>query len=144
GEMDVSGLYELAGGGLGIDGFGDPIILDVDSFLQTGGTSSLYMATLLVPTDYEQQGGTASFLFGGGTVSGEMLLTGGTLSLYNINDSLTVTGGVTIGQGGKLSLSGGTIVGDVTNGGTLTLGPRTSPTTTDSYGIAGDYTQLST
>jgi hypothetical protein len=112
--------------------------LNLGAYLQSGGAMQAEFSPLLVAGDFHLTGGTAFLLYGGGTISGALVVDGGSLDLYNVQP-LTITGGMQINSGGAVELDHGTLLGNVSNAGTLSLG--TSSDAGARYTISGNFTQ---
>jgi hypothetical protein len=141
GAINVTGSMRLGGGSLDEESGGSSG-LTLGAFLQTGGSFTLDNTGFTVGHDFQLAGGTGLISSGSGTISGRMLLTGGTQTLHDLG-TITVTGGVQVTEGGTLLLQGGQLTANLTNAGTLSLGSRTSPVAGDSYTINGNFTQTS-
>ncbi len=137
--LSVSGLFQIDGGSVAVAA----VPVTVGALEQNGGALALATGSVLtVNGDYAITGGTASvgWQFSGASIAGQLLLSGGTLTLANVYN-LTVSGGVQVEAGGTLNLVRGNLTADVTNAGTIMLGPRDFPAPWDEYTLHGNYTQ---
>lgn len=126
----------LSGGTVQADGSS----LGLGAVTVSGGALSLSNVALTADS-ITMSAGTASLSNVGGAVSGAVYLNGGSLALSG-GPPLYVTGGLHVGPGAALELSGGgTLGGDLFNDGLVSLGSRSSPAPGDAFTVSGSFTQ---